>query len=411
MRSKVLIISLLISFYSSINFSYACTVFMAVNDGVVFSGTNKDWHNLDTRMFVCPSADDSFGIVYFGYQIPEGFQNVVGINEHGLWYDGASLKGRRDIENIHGKPEIDGELCEKALRECKTVQQVIELYKNYFTPHWGGHSMWADRFGNSVVIEYGDVDVEFIYRKDDYQLMTNFPLCGHSGKAPCNRFEKANDVLTNKALNFNSYMQALKESSQDGITKTVYSVIYNLSDLKAYIFNYHNFDEFYMVDILHLISKGKANISIRDKFFNTRIESEMEKENAEGLLDLRWSGNADLYELFFSTDSLFQETEPIEFFKEEDDEVFFTGLWFILIPLSLFQLNLASKKRFLFAFLISFPILFNSCEKLHLKNPYPKSDYSYSIELELNQGNTYYLKLKGKSEKTRHLTESPTISI
>ena len=69
--------------------------------------------------------------------------------------DIASLPNCSDIKNYNNKPVIQGELCEKALEECSAVEEVITLYKYYYTPHWQGHSMWADKNGNSVIFELG----------------------------------------------------------------------------------------------------------------------------------------------------------------------------------------------------------------------------------------------------------------
>ena len=195
MKLKIKIICLLGFAGFAVN-GFGCTVFMVANNTSFYGATNKDWWNLDTRLFVVPKTANLHGVVYLGYQIPEGFQNVGGINDQGLWYDGASLKARNDIDNYNNKPTIKGELCEKALRECSSVEEVIQLYKKYYTPHWGGHSMWADSNGNSVIIEFGETDVVFIPRSGDYQLMTNFPIYTQNKKITCKRIiSKANITI------------------------------------------------------------------------------------------------------------------------------------------------------------------------------------------------------------------------
>ena len=154
----------------------ACSVFNASRIDKVYAATNKDWNNPETRIRFYAPSEGKYGRVYFGYQIPEGFQNVGGMNDQGLWYDGASLPARSDIYNHFDKPTVKGELCEKALEECATVEEVIQMYEHYYTPHWQGHSMWADRFGNSVIIEYGEKDVVCIQKEQEIQVMTNFYL-------------------------------------------------------------------------------------------------------------------------------------------------------------------------------------------------------------------------------------------
>jgi hypothetical protein len=69
----------------------ACSVFTASRVDKVFAATNKDWNNTCTRIRIYAPTEDKFGRLYFGYEVSQGFQNVGGMNEHGLWYDGASL--------------------------------------------------------------------------------------------------------------------------------------------------------------------------------------------------------------------------------------------------------------------------------------------------------------------------------
>ena len=64
----------------------ACSVFTASGIDKIYAATNKDWNNENTRIRFYAPSEGKYGRVYFGYQIPEGFQNVGGMNEHGLWF-------------------------------------------------------------------------------------------------------------------------------------------------------------------------------------------------------------------------------------------------------------------------------------------------------------------------------------
>ena len=395
---------------TSINPANGCTVFMVSTDSSVFGATNKDWWNLETRMFVVPAGEHGYGIVYFGYQIPEGFQNVGGVNDQGLWYDGASLKSRNDIENYNDKPSIQGELCEKALRECATVDEVIELYKTYYTPHWSGHSMWADRSGNSVVIEFGDEDVVFISRTGNFQLMTNFPLFEATGKESCKRYKRAKEVLSSNPLQLNTLINALETASQDGLTNTVYSSIYDLTNLKVWLFHYHNYDEFVEVNLQELLENGKANISIKDLFLNTKIDHLInEIEETGSNIQVGWSGNADQYELFVSSDSLFKNTIPLVFQKGEEKSVQQCIVsWILIVVLAVGMILIKIPKPRLLIVLILI-LFFARCEKLHIPNPYPESEYSYEAKINVTSETSNYLKIIGSSDDL--VSESPVIKI
>ena len=225
----------------------ACTVFSAAQGDVVLAAANKDWDNINTRIFFMPSSDGKYGRVYFGYQVSQGFQNSGGMNDQGLWYDGASLPERSDIKNHHNKPTVPGELCEKALEECATVEEVIEMYTKYYSPHWDGHSMWADKYGNSVIIEYGEKDVVFIQKHSDYQAMTNFYVLDSTNIRwyNCYRFHTAEYMLENSGeISIDLFRSTLDAVHAEGLMPTVYSNIYDLKNGEIYVFNFHNYNEF-----------------------------------------------------------------------------------------------------------------------------------------------------------------------
>jgi penicillin V acylase-like amidase (Ntn superfamily) len=219
----------------------ACSVFTASRVDKVFAATNKDWNNTCTRIRIYAPTEDKFGRLYFGYEVSQGFQNVGGMNEHGLWYDGASLPSRSDIYNHYHKPTIQGELCEKALEECRTVEEVIQLYKKYYTPHWQGHSMWADRMGNSVIIEYGEKDVVFLQKEHGYQVMTNFYLSDTTNLrwCRCHRYNVITEIL-GKAdkIDVEIMTRALEASHKEGLTPTLFSNVYDLKKAEIYVYHF-----------------------------------------------------------------------------------------------------------------------------------------------------------------------------
>ena len=55
------------------------------------------------------------------------------------------------------------------------TQAQLEIFETYFEPYWTGHYLIVDKNGNSVIIEFGEKDVAFIRKNNNYQVMTNFP--------------------------------------------------------------------------------------------------------------------------------------------------------------------------------------------------------------------------------------------
>jgi hypothetical protein len=313
----------LIVLFAVLNISYliiqpinACTVFNAFRNGKMFAATNKDWNNTNTRILFIPPSDGKYGRVYFGYQIPEGFQNVGGMNEHGLWYDGASLPTRSDIKNHYNKPTVKGELCEKALEECTTIEEVIDMYKTYYTPHWQGHSMWADKSGNSVIIEFGEKDVVFIDKQKDLQIMTNFYISDEKNHRwyNCRRYKTVDHMLNQiQDISIESFTSILDAVHRNGFTPTVFSNIYDLKNGDIYIYYYHNFQEVVKLNIHEELDKGEQYLNMPELFNGIKLLSpEIDKKNNPQSITFFWKGNADFYELYYSRNPGFEDCIPIE---------------------------------------------------------------------------------------------------
>jgi hypothetical protein len=238
----------------------ACTVFYIRKGIIIYAATNKDWKNPEFRVRVYGAEADKYGRIYFGYQLAEGFQNIGGINEKGLWYDGASLHHRKDIKNYNDKPVIKGELCEKVLEECSNIKEVMNIYDRYFTPSWDGHIMWGDKEGNCVIIEFGKHDVVYIHPSEDFLLMTNFYLSDEvkrsgGGQKSFATAEKA--LQENEEINVESVAKILESvHKKRGRIKTVFSNIYDMSNGAVYCFYSGDFRKYIRFDIHEEIKKG-----------------------------------------------------------------------------------------------------------------------------------------------------------
>jgi len=377
----------------------ACTVFNASNDSIAFGASNKDWHNTDTRILILPASEGKYGRMYFGYQIAEGFQNVGGINEHGLWYDGASLPERFDVTNHLNKPTIQGELCEKALDECVTIEEVIEIYSTYFTPHWDGHSMWSDANGNSVIIEYGEDDVVFVQKQDPYQVMTNHYISDSTNTRwyNCYRYQVAEYQLENSNdISLNLFTQILDQTHQAGIDPTLYSNIYDLKNKVIYIYNFHNYNEFVKLDLEIELAKGENYYDLPSLFHQVRLKSPEEEEvSNSGSMLFKWYGNADSYYLQYSQDEDFANYDEIFVGdpltrNELSGLINSFGLGFIMIG----SIFISRKKKNSLFVLILLGLFFVSCSFDLINSPYPESNIEHSITIDnLESETTYYWKV------------------
>ncbi len=362
---------------------------------MVLAAANKDWDNINTRIFFMPSSEGKYGRVYFGYQVSQGFQNSGGMNDQGLWYDGASLPERSDIENHYNKPTIKGELCEKALEECATVEEVIEMYTKYYSPHWQGHSMWADKYGNSVIIEYGERDVVFIQKHSDYQVMTNFYILDSTNARwyNCYRFNTAEYMLKNTdEISIDLFRSTLDAVHAEGMMTTVYSNIYDLKNGEIYVFNFHNYNEFVKLNLEEQFKKGEQYLKLPQLFNEVNLCSPISGETVNSSsVNFEWNGDADNYLLYYSTNPNFTDCEPITIRTNQLTK--YADMSFISILLIIFLIgSVGIRKRNITAVIICLAMvcLFFSCDIAALTSPYSPSEIKHSQTVENLQPNTLY---------------------
>lgn len=373
----------------------ACTVFSAAQGDVILAAANKDWDNINTRILFLPASDGKYGRVYFGYQVSQGFQNSGGMNDQGLWYDGASLPERTDIKNHYNKPTVKGELCEKALEECASVDEVIQMYTKYYSPHWQGHSMWADKYGNSVIIEYGEKDVVFIRKHSDYQVMTNFYILDSTNIRwyNCHRFHTAEYMLENSGdISIDLFQSTLDAVHAEGLMPTVYSNIYDLKNGEIYVFNFHNYNEFVKLNLEEQFKKGEQYLKLPELFNEVKLRSPISGEIVNSSsVTFEWDGDADNYLLYYSTNPNFTDCEPIvieanQLIKYADMRLFSILLIILLIG----SLGLSKRKTTAVILCLATVCLFVSCDIPTISSPYSPSEIKHSQTVENLQPNTLY---------------------
>lgn len=146
---------------------FACTGFFSSKDNLMLVGNNEDWHNPFTQFWVIPGHKNEYGVIYFGFEnkFPQG-----GMNEQGLFFDGyATLP--LEVVNSKNKKKFNGNLFDKVMKECATVEEALKLISDYNLEFMRKFQIFlADKTGNSAIIE-GD---EIIRKKGDYQIVTNF---------------------------------------------------------------------------------------------------------------------------------------------------------------------------------------------------------------------------------------------
>jgi tetratricopeptide (TPR) repeat protein len=244
----------------------ACTIVTVAKSEVVLAGNNEDWIFPFTKIWFIPAKKGEFGRICFGFD-KLGYRPEGGMNDQGLFMDANGL-GETDWQPIEGKETFNASQ-EHILAHCATVDDVIRLFKNYNCPRLKfGKVVIADRNGASLIVEFGQGQVQFLRKDDGYQISTNFIQTNYDpGSYPCYRYNTA-DAILRKAEKYSVDLvrTVLSAVSNEVGYPTQYSNIYDLRNGIIYLYNFHNFEEVVVLNLANELSKGKREISLPSLF-------------------------------------------------------------------------------------------------------------------------------------------------
>ncbi len=237
-RLAVVLLTLILSVCQSIP-AMACTIFTTeMEDGTVLVGNNEDYsYSIGNSMVVTAPGERDYGrICFYNMSYIQG-----GMNEHGLFYDGASCPPS-EVPYYSDKEDLDYNLGDIVLAKCTSVEEVEKFFENYNIPNgFCDHLMFTDSTGASAVFEWVEGELHIIRKGQDenYQVITNYWLTNPSlGGYPCNRYNTVVDLLQNQSPSIESCAAILNSTKQNwGEGGTLYSNIYNLSHKEIYVFN------------------------------------------------------------------------------------------------------------------------------------------------------------------------------
>lgn len=245
----------------------SCTVFYASDEHMTLAGNNEDYNYLSTNILFLPAEEQKFGRVYFGSDVahfPQG-----GMNERGLFFDGAAVDQVIVVPRDTSKPAIKGQLILKAMEECSTVEEVRRVFTHYdFSGPMNGHYLVGDRFGNSMIIE----PQTFIMKEGRYQIITNFYQSKIAPeKITDYRYRIASQLLERPVpISVDLFRRVLNathfEQSHGEMSTTLYSYICDLKKGDIYIYNFHNFEEVAKINLEEELKKGKRACSLLSFF-------------------------------------------------------------------------------------------------------------------------------------------------
>lgn len=257
--------------------SHACTFFSYAGAELVLFGNNEDHADPETRLWIVPAEDGLHGCVFLG------FGNLFaqgGINDAGLAFDAATVSP--NPLNDHGElPTPDPiNFCEIVLRECKTIDDVVEVIGRYNLSYvTGAQFLFTDRTGATLVVAPGlHRELEFVRTDLPYQVVANSNLVTYPQSLPYDRRHRiATEALQRIHegeidLTIGTFSRILSEvASRSGGSETAYSNVFDLTNGVIHLYRMHDFENPLVLSIAELLSASSMTVhSMADLFSQAR---------------------------------------------------------------------------------------------------------------------------------------------
>ncbi len=272
MRGTALLVVILLSTLSV--GAAACTGVAIARDGHVVVGGNEDWRRWNSYVWAEPTDAESFGAVYFGYEIfgefgprPRYWFEFQGINEHGLFFDTFGAPFMAD-PSWGDNPPAPTHIERLLMRQCATVSEAIDLLGAYDLRTCAGVNefifrgnmqfLLADRTGAVAVVGGG----EAVHMTADTFAVTNFrPNAPTRGGWPCWRHDLATAMLEADATSSMDRVAEILSETQFSCSLgyascTRYSVVSDLTTGEIRLYYGGDFDNYAALSLLDLCAAG-----------------------------------------------------------------------------------------------------------------------------------------------------------
>ncbi len=228
----------------------ACTIFSLHRGGEALVGNNEDWHyNYASTGWVARGGEGEYGRVCFSNA---GYVQG-GMNEKGLFYDGATCPGMKPGSNPN-KETLSWTMGEQLLIYCASVDEAIAyLEARNAPPGFEDHLLLADADG-SAVIEWIGGELHAVRPDADHQIATNFALSAPElGGYPCPRYSAIEKAMqSGDPVDPAALLRQTAQSWNGGGTK--YSNIYNLIRLSVTSYAKADYTKPYTIDLMSVLS-------------------------------------------------------------------------------------------------------------------------------------------------------------
>jgi len=240
----------------------SCTIFSIHQDENVFVGNNEDWYNPYPRYRIIPGGGEHYGRIIFSFDNNWG---QGGMNEKGLFFDwvlSESTAWKKDPL----KKDWEGNLSEKILAECASVEEALKYYKEYNEPGFKtSYIALVDTSGQSAFVSWEDNKLTIVN-------CNGRCVVGFNGEKVAENLEELEGSLNKKQMS-----QLLNAAHQKGENPTLYSNLYDLKKGLVHLYYFHNYEEELVLDLQEEIKKGWHSVELKD-IFKTQIPKERFKQ-------------------------------------------------------------------------------------------------------------------------------------
>jgi hypothetical protein len=247
-----------------------CTIVMVSKGNLVLVGNNEDWKNPKTKMWFIPAENNEYGRVCFGF---DDMFAQGGMNDQGLFIDANAL-GPTGWKTEEGKPSFRGEIMDRILATCATIEDAIAFFEKYnISSLRRARFPIADKSGASMVVEWAEGRVQYVKKKETYQIATNFVMTNIKNEDyPCRRYRTAMKMFEDEEkVSIDLIRDILSATHAEGQYATRYSNIYNLKTGDVYIYFSHDFDNVKKINLKTELEKGRRTYDL-PSFFSEQGE-------------------------------------------------------------------------------------------------------------------------------------------
>ena len=258
------------------------------------AGQNEEWDESNTQFWVVPRTATTHGVLYFGFgrgeypkdglafspRVQEVLQGKIdqldaltpkdlygipqqGVNEKGLFFGGAQAETVEQPARP-GRLKYEGAIVDLILRRCATVVEALEMLKTYEYVMPAGQLLFADKSGDSFILEAGHVIAKKAGR---HQVMTNFLQSREPEKRQTDRRYTLVDNRLRQEQKLSVDLAASLLSSVQQ-SNTQYSLVFNLTHGRVFVYRSRRFDEGVELVVGAEVPKGRRAGRIRSLFDN-----------------------------------------------------------------------------------------------------------------------------------------------